>query len=55
MLIVESRLSSTVETSMIKDASRGGLRGSSPAPCRAAGTWVPHCATWMLTGLSLKL
>lgn len=39
---------------MMNDASRGGLRGSWPARCRVAGTWVPLCATWMPTGLSLK-
>jgi hypothetical protein len=40
---------------MMNDTGRGGLRGSSPAQCRAAGMWVPHCGTWMPTGLSLKL
>ena len=36
----------------MNNASRGGLRGNSPAQYRAAGRWVPRCATWMPTGLS---
>jgi hypothetical protein len=40
---------------MMNDPSRGGQRGSSPARCKAAGTSVPRCGTWMLMGLSLKL
>jgi hypothetical protein len=47
--------SSTVEGSMINDTSRGGPPGSSPGRSRAAGTWVPRCGTWTVTGLSPEL
>ncbi len=40
---------------MMNDASRGGLRESSPGQWRAAGTWVLHCGTWTVMVQSLEL
>ena len=39
----------------MNDASRGGLRGSSPGQWRAAGKWVPHYGTWTVTVPSPEL